>query len=216
MLLDIDNEFLAKLTLIFLTNLMIMKILKTFIFLGLLLTSQWAHSEYAKTDADFALLPPYCKARQEKGGANYDLWAKRFGPSFINMHHYCGNLHSINLAYKIFDRKKRQSKFELTIKELENTRHEFPLPSDSLIQAKISNDIGKIYEELDRNDDAMLAYQQSIKYKPKLPFSYSALSNLYIKQNKTEEAIEILKQGLKYKPDSKSLKKDLEKLTKGK
>lgn len=191
-----------------------MKILKIFFFLGILLISQWAYGEYFKTELDLLLLPPYCKARMEPGTPKYHLYENRFGPSFINMHHYCGNLHSINLALKMPDRKQRQAKFEKTIKELESTRHEFP--SVWIIQAKISNDIGMMYEQLDRNDDAILAYQQSIKYEPKLPFSYSALSNLYIKQNKTEEAIEILKQGLKYKPDSKSLRKQLEKLTKGK
>lgn len=193
---------------------MIMKLLKTFVFLGLLLISQWAHSDYPKTEADFMLLPPYCKARKEGRGPNYDLWQKRFGPNFLHMHHYCSGLHSINLARKTFDHKLKSHILETAIKEMETVQHEFS--PDFMMQTKIYYDLGNIYEIQERNNDAMLAYQQSIRLNPKLAFSYSALSDLYKKQNKIAEAIEILKQGLKYKPDSKSLKKHLEKLTKGK
>ena len=81
-----------------------MNILKLLIIISLLLTSQWACGAYPGTDADFAVLPPYCKARLSPLGdkdPSNQLWNRRLGHDFLHIHHYCAGLHTRNLGDKI-------------------------------------------------------------------------------------------------------------------
>ena len=174
-----------------------------------------------KTDEDFALLPPYCKARTVNGDTRIvdpslvKLWMARLGGGFQHVHHYCWGLFDLNNAHKIFDNKDRRN--ELLTSAIEEMQYvQKDAPPQFVLQPKISYDIGQIREELGDNSGAMQAYYQSIKLNPKLPMPYAALSDLFKKQKNTKEAIAILEQGLKYKPKSKALLKRLAQLSKEK
>ena len=199
-----------------------MKILTIATYISLFLFSQWSYGSLnrPKTDEDFALLPPYCKARKLMEETRYvdpslqKLWMTRLGSDFQHVHHYCWGLFDLYNAHKIFDKARRDELLFSAIEEMHYVQqHAAP---QFVLQPKISYDIGQIREELGDNSGAMQAYYQSIKLNPKLPMPYAALSDLFKKQKNTKEAIAILEQGLKYKPKSKALLKRLAQLSKEK
>jgi tetratricopeptide (TPR) repeat protein len=192
-----------------------MNILKTALFFILFSISEWAQSAYPKTDYDFALLPPYCKAKLGNvSEAEREIWARRIGGGFLHIHHYCAALFTMNLSYKVTDRKQLPEIYNAVLGEIayveNNTSPKF------ILWPRLQYDKGQVLEKLNDTAAAIQAYQESIKSNPKLPLSYAALSDLYEKQKNTKEAIVILEQGLKYKPESKILLKRLAKLSKGK
>lgn len=192
-----------------------MSTFKKVIFIILFITTLPTKADYPKTESDYALLPPYCKARDsDDHSAEHQAWKKRMGEDFIHIHHYCHGLHSRNLANSTTDRKQKNALLQAAVSEIEYL-HEHASPKFSLLP-KIAYDQGQIYEQMDLPIEALKKYQQSISLNPKNSQPYLALSYIYMKQNNKNEAIATLEQGLKYKPDSKSLRKQLEKLTKGK
>lgn len=199
-----------------------MNILKLLILISLFLASQWACGAYPGTDADFAVLPPYCKARLRKD-ASYEVWNRRLGPDFLHVHHYCAGLHTRNIGDKFYtshigdklrSNNGREEHYTTAIGEMGYVLTHAS-PTFKLLP-KIYYDQGQMYETLGKTVEAMQVYQQSIKLNPKLPMPYAALSDLFKKQKNNKEAIMILEQGLKYKPTSKALLKRMEKLTKDK
>lgn len=189
-----------------------MNIYKKAIFIILFITLP-VKAEFPKSESDFVLLPPYCKARfGDKKSENYKAWGKRLGHDFLHLHHYCAGLHTLNLANKETDIKERNYKLTTAIGEmgyvLKNASQEFAL------LPKIYFDQGNIYELLNQPDKAMQDYQKSLSLNTKNSMPYAAMSDLYLKLNNKKEAIAILEKGLKYKPNSKVLRKHLEKLTK--
>jgi tetratricopeptide (TPR) repeat protein len=60
--------------------------------------------------------------------------------------------------------------------------------------------------------EAIRHYQLAIKAKPNYALAYARLSELYIEIDQPEEARKILESGLKASPNSRSLKRRLEKL----
>ncbi|MDD5580258.1 MAG: tetratricopeptide repeat protein [Methylobacter sp.] len=192
-----------------------MNILKATLFFFLLSISQWAHTAYPKTDYDFALLPPWCKAKLgDVSEAERKLWERRIGPGWIHVHHYCAALFTLNLSYKVTDRNQLPEIYKVVVGEIayveKNTSPKFKL------WPKMQYDKGQVLEKMNDTAGAMRAYQESIQANPKLPLSYAALSDLYKKQKNNKEAIVILEQGLKHKPESKVLLKRLAILSKGK
>jgi len=193
-----------------------MSTFKKAIFIILLITTLPAKAVYPETDTDFSLLPPYCKVklRSDSKSAEYQAWEKRLGPSFSNVHHYCAGLFTQTIANRMADKNARIHELKSAVGEMEYVHvHSY---QNFVLLPKIAFDQGEIYEQMDQPIDAMKKFQQSISLNPKNSQPYIALSNLYIKQNNKNEAIAILEQGLKYKPDSKSLRKHLEKITNGK
>lgn len=178
-----------------------------------LLFSTSAFGAWPKSDADFSRLPPYCKARSSGDKSQlYQTWKKRLGSNFIHYHHYCAGLHSINLANSSISKDEADKFRNEALKQIEYVlTHGKP---DSLLMPKILYDRGQILERLGNNAEAMRAYQKGITLNPRLAPLYAALSDLLMKQNNKEEAVAVLKKGLHYKPDSKSLKKRMEKLNK--
>src|SRR5690606_7056054 len=60
-----------------------------------------------QTDAEFALLPPYCRARIiEKNGPNYTYWSKKLGGGFIHVHHSCEAYDYMNKARMVFGQER--------------------------------------------------------------------------------------------------------------
>lgn len=197
-----------------------MSTFKKAIFIIFFMTTLSAKADYPKSENDFAFLPPYCKARifqkqvDGQDSAQYKVWMKRLGPDFLHVHHHCAGLFTQMLANRITDKHQRNIQLDQAIKEMDYIL-EHASPKFGLLP-KVSFDQGNIYEQMNQPDKAMQAYQKSISFNPKNPQPYIALSNLYIKQKNKNEALATLEQGLKYKPDSKSLIKQLEKLTKEK
>lgn len=62
------------------------------------------------TDAELALLPPYCHARIKGNDNARKLWQQRMGrEGFLHMHHYCFGLNDLNRANMTFNDKNLRS-----------------------------------------------------------------------------------------------------------
>ncbi|MGD7037011.1 tetratricopeptide repeat protein [Methylotuvimicrobium buryatense] len=189
-----------------------MRYLKKIIFIMFMILSLPVNANW-KSEIDFSLIPEYCKARYKVGDErSTEIWKKRLGKDFIHIHHYCYGLHLFNAAGRKIESKERKQTLQASLNQMIYTK-EHSSPNFAL-QPKISFDIGRVYEGLEEPGKAMKAYQNSIRLNPKVAPPYAAISKLYLKQNNKKEAVAILKKGLKYNPNSKTLKKHLQKLTK--
>lgn len=162
------------------------------------------NAEYPKTDLDFALLPPYCKARSSGDTSSlYKQWERKLGPDFLHIHHYCAGLHTLNLAFKENDKTQKNYLINVAISEMDY------IPDHAsekfIILPKLYYDQGKAYEMMTKDDKAIESYEKSIKSNPKIAMPYAALSDLYKRKNMLEKAKEILNMGLTNKNDSKLL-----------
>jgi tetratricopeptide (TPR) repeat protein len=167
---------------------------------------------FPKTDADFALLPPYCKARYGKtNSADAENWKRRIGRlGWVHIHHYCSALDHRNKANMASDEETR-------IKELRGAIGGFTYmqenaPRDFILQPEISTQKGRVYLRLNQDGAALKEFYDAIKLNPKYVPAYSELGDYYIDHNEPEEAKKILGIGLKQNPNSKSLKRRLDKI----
>ena len=167
------------------------------------------------SEAEFALLPPLCKARyaSDKDPSNQE-WLKRLGSNFIHLHHYCSGLLKVNLADKQSDKNEKMSGYTSALGEFNYVIRS--VSPDFKLLPRIIYELGQTYEKMGNTPEAMRAYQRCISINPRLPIPYAALSDLFLKQNNKKEALLMLEQGLKFRPNSKSLLKRMDKLNKGK
>ena len=163
------------------------------------------------TDADFALLPPYCKARYGKTNkADVANWKRKMGRGWTDIHHYCSGLDSANKATRTLDKEKR---IDLLNKALHGFSYmQERTGSKFILQPEISTQKGRVYLRLNQDGAALQEFYNAIKLNPKYTPAYSALSDYYRDNNDPEEARKILEQGLRHKPKSKALKRRLDKL----
>lgn len=183
------------------------------IFIFSCFASQSMATNWPTTKAEFSRLPAYCLARH---GPKYGIsvpeseinkWKRILGAGFLHVHHFCAGLNTL----RILDRKIPE-KHELigVLGEFEYTqRHS---PKDLPLLPRIHVEKGKLLLRLDRNGEAVREFLQAIKLKPDYTLPYAELSDYYEKNELTKDAINILEEGLKHSPNSKRLKRRLDKL----
>lgn len=168
-----------------------------------------ATAYYPQTDFDYALLPPFCKARASGDTPEYRLWNNRLGPDFQHIHHYCAGLHTMNVAAKIRDVVERVYQYKVAAGEMAYIEaHAKP---DFKIFPKLYFDQGQAWERGEKIDEAVTSYKKSIALYQKSALPYAALSDLYEKKNMKDQAKSILEQGLQHNPNSKPLLKRMKK-----
>ena len=167
---------------------------------------------FPKTDADFALLPPYCKARYGRTTTtDAENWKRRMGnKAWSHLHHYCSGLDSLNKANVTIDREERTKMLNNALGGF--SYMEKPHLSEFILQPEISTQRGRVYLKLDQYGAALQEFHKAIKLNPKYMPAYRELSDFYLDNDDPEEARRILELGLKHNPKSKSLKKRLDKL----
>lgn len=172
-----------------------------------------AAAGYPKTDAEFARLPPYCKARMsDDNGAAYNHWQGVFGrANFVHLHHYCAALNDLNTARRDFANPEQQRNvLEAAVKNF--TYVERMTRPDFFLRPEVSVQKGKALVLLGRTAEAVQNFNSAIVFRPDYTPAYAALSDLYVDLGEKHKASEILQRGLKAKPDSKVLHKRLQRL----
>ncbi len=165
-----------------------------------------------RTDADFARLPPYCKARLKGSKSDYKYWSKRISPEFIHMHHYCRGLHLLNKSLAVIDKKTKNGILLQAIQEFKYMQN--MSSKDFYLRPEIANKAGNAYLRLGKVPEAFKEFSRGIKLNPKYVLNYVGLSKVCRKQGDITKAKEILQRGLKHNPSSKLLKKRLKRLEK--
>lgn len=170
-----------------------------------LFASAYAVVPFAITPEERKMLPHYCR-----GG--------KFGVPVHYSNHLCYGLNFINRADKTlkngtdkqFYLAKAVGEFQAVISHTQkkNTdgRYNTYLSVVSRYQAEV-------FERQQKFGEAIRAYEQSIRYHPKQSKAYSQLSDMFKRRGMTKEAREILERGLKQMPNSKSLKRRLNRLS---
>lgn len=167
---------------------------------------------YPKTDKDFSLLPPYCKARFRKTSeADQKAWAKKIGRiAWNNIHHYCAGLDYLNKARFASDKKKNIMFLNKAIGEFDYMQKR--AGAKFILQPEIAVNKGRAHLQLLQFGEALQEFHRAIKKYPKYVPAYTELSDYYLEQGDKDEARAILEKGLKMVPDSKSLKRRMDKL----
>lgn len=78
--------------------------------------------------------------------------------------------------------------------------------------AEAHNNLGDLYENVGRFDDAIREYETAVQLAPDEALSYFGLGDVYYKTNRVDEAITWYEKGLKYDPEDTATKDNLVKL----
>lgn len=199
------------------SRMMIKKIACYFLIFSILyLNNAWA--EYPQTSEDYALLPPYCKARFSGDNSPlYIKWKKRLGHDFIHTHHYCAGLHSLRLAKKIYStspemvQNKRHLLSRATSEIAYMEKHASP---PYILFPHIYTSKAETYLVMDQPQKALEYFNKAMNANKKFTKPYALLSDYYVKTNQKKLAREILNEGLKFSSKSKALTKRVKKLSK--
>ncbi len=179
---------------------------------GNLYAQEW--SVFPKTEAEIAVLPIYCQVRfnSDQKSAEYRQWMNRLKGGFNHIHHYCAAQHVVNTVNKYgYSRPDMSNTFlNRAIKECEYMEEQ--AQPGFLLMPEIKVFKGDVYRRLDRDAEAVKAYNEAIRLNKRYTKSYTHLSDLYKDIGDLKQAREILEQGLQMNPKSKSIRRRLEKL----
>ena len=188
--------------------------IRTMLIIILLLTVAWQNSLADVTEGwskNTQLLPQYCKDRA-KGAQSpeFSKWRNTFGEAYIHMHHYCSGIHAEQKAKNILNKGEQDYWLGRVVHQMKyvsgsvNTGH--------VLYPDLHTRWGWALSEQGQIAEAMQHYQLAIKAKRNYTLAYARLSELYLKGNQPDEARKVLESGLKARPNSKMLKRRLEKL----
>ena len=159
-----------------------------------------------------------CKARASGSNSpEYKKWANKLGKDFLHTHHLCAALHSLRLSqntiptnpktkeYKRFQAQEVINNTSYLEQHAAPTYILFPLIYTTRAEGLI---------ELNNFSEAIQYLKKAIETNKKYTKSYVVLSMLYTKQENKDLAIKTLQEGIENAPNSKILKKRLQKLQK--
>lgn len=190
---------------------------QSIIFFNLLFIVMNASADYPKTSNDFALLPPFCKAKLSPNATpqEINLWSNKLGPNFMHTHHYCAALHSLRVAQTIYSKTEKAEKAGWISSALNEIAYMEQHASPTYILfPHIYTTKAEAYLEIDQHINAFTYFNKAITANRKFTKPYALMSDYYVKNNNKKEARIILEEGLKYSPKSKQLNRRLDKLSK--
>lgn len=174
--------------------------IRFFILMTILTFSNFSYAEYAISATEILQMPPFCKGLSTP---NFQDNAKQFKKDIKvpgqHTQHFCHGMKSII-----------RTDYVTAIQEFEyvqghSTEQHALLPATSLYKAEAFGKLGKVIK-------ALTEYNKAIQLKRTYTQAYSRLANYYLTLNKKDDALKTIKLGLKYSPNSKLLKKRLQKL----
>ncbi|HTP98418.1 MAG TPA: hypothetical protein VMN56_03770 [Casimicrobiaceae bacterium] len=179
---------------------------------SVLATGSLAGKPTEVTDAEMAMLPPYCVDTMgfKYGDAytntspNAPKWVALMGQGFWAMHHYCWALINIGRAQRpTMPANLRQGTRESAIGDMryviENT------PPDFVMLPEIYTRIGEQQLALGRVSDARASFDKARSLKPDYWPPYFQWAEYLHRAGKTAEARAVTEEGLAYSPGAKPL-----------
>lgn len=164
-------------------------------------------AEWPKTPQDFARLPRYCAARLLESTfpkAEHDRWAKRIGPDFLHIHHYCAAQHSLHLANTTQNANDRILFLRAIVSEINyietHTQPTFFMRAETSVQK------GRALLRLNQIPDAIQSFNAALKVNPRFPAAYAGIAEAYLMLKQPAKAKLALDRGIKAVPNSKSLR----------
>ena len=155
------------------------------------------------TDAEVAVLPPYCLAKFR--GVDVKQWEDTLGSIYLHVHHYCGALLSANRYYKSSDIQDRNFYAQSIMNNLNymiaHGEQSSALMPDIYLQRGVT-----LKTILKKPSEALPDLQKAIEVNPKLIRAYLVLAELYEELKQRDKALATVTEGLRQVPNNKSLK----------
>lgn len=166
---------------------------------------------WPKSDKDWSLLPPFCKARSYNGNhPAYQSWKRRLGDDFIHVHHYCAGLLTFNDAHRYTKKVDIAEQLNAAMSEIDYV--ELSSKPNFRLLPHIFKTKADIFLELKKVGNAITYLNKAIQLNPKFVPAYTRLADIYYEQGEKDEALKLINQALKIKPHSRALNKRLKKL----
>ncbi|MFT3847208.1 MAG: tetratricopeptide repeat protein [Propionivibrio sp.] len=175
--------------------------------LGIAATAAASEKPENITEAEWALLPPYCPYTMGFKGhkqPHIAKWSGIMGEGFFHMHHYCWALIDLRRAERsglpATDRKFLRGRalggFQYVVRNA---------PEDFVLAPEIYTWIGRTEILLDRPKNAFEAFSTARQLKPDYWPPYYHWAEFLQSHGKRAEALEIIRSGLQFSPEAKSL-----------
>lgn len=166
---------------------------------------------WPKSEKDWSMLPPFCKARSYSDKhPTYQSWQRRLGGDFIHVHHYCAALLTFNDAHRYTKRVDIAEQLNAAMSEIDYV--ELSSHPNFRLLPHIFKTKADIFLELKNVTNAVTYLNKAIQLNPKFVPAYTRLADIYYEQGQTDEALKMINQALKIKPHSRALNKRLKKL----
>lgn len=160
---------------------------------------------------DTAMLPQYCQDRA-KGHTKgpFTKWRKVFGKTYVHVHHYCSGIYAEYKSKGMVNGRARDKWLSAVVNEMSYVSRNCGV--GCVLYPELHTRWGRALGEQGNVSEAIQHFRLAIKAKPTYIAAYSGLSDLYKNIDKRDDAQKVLKEGLKVKPESRALRRRLDKL----
>ncbi len=174
---------------------------------ALFLVQAHATEPHGPSDAEFANLPLYCRAKliSRIGSADYRQWEGVLGKDFVHTHHYCFALNFINRYYRSRTAQDKHFNLNSALNNLDYmVTHADPGYS---LMPEIYQNRGLVYSLMGRHGDAVTDMNKAIELNPRQAKAYNVLADYYRDTRQQQKALETVTQGLRHNPGVRSLQR---------
>lgn len=157
--------------------------------------------------AEMASMPPYCVARYKlaQGTPEWNSWRDRIGENFLDLHHYCNALTSVN---RYWGARTPQDRGFYLQRALNNFNYIVNAAKpDFALRAEVYSDRGELFKLMRKPGEAVKDFNQALAINPRLAKPYLQLADLHVAGKASARALETVTEGLRHLPDSKALQR---------
>ncbi len=187
------------------------RLLVVIIFVALNLASESAIARKPDniTEAEMAIIPPYCPYSQSwnyvSNGPETKRWVSVLGNTFHAIHHYCWAQINLQRSFRIGLTEQERRALLISVRDdysyvIENAKPGF------VLLPEIMSRLGEVEVRLSKIREANQSFSIARKIKPDYWPAYSHWAEYLIKTGKKNEAKSLVKTGLEYSPNSRVLR----------
>lgn len=202
-------------------NLMRLRALPAFIGLWLIGIGSATAGGMVMTDAEFAMLPEYCKQKSNvsaRHSASNPAYFEQAGGAYVgSLHHYCWALVNLTRSYRSsMSAQQRTSILSNVVADIDYVFNNHPVtPGNSSLYSEMYTTRGQAMVRLGEIRGAEVSFQEARKLNPKNWRAYFQWAIHLQLAGKAKEASKLVAEGLENAPDSRALKTLAEELQSG-
>jgi tetratricopeptide (TPR) repeat protein len=166
----------------------------------LMMAPSKSDADKVESTSDLAKLPAFCRGtmmirKLSQDPIPWDVYLKKYGESWMHLHHYCWALNAENHAVSISNTDRRRDKLRYAIGDIDYVLSNNKDPNFYFLP-EIYTSKARILFKLDDSDNAVIWLKKAIDLKPSYVPAYARLSDYYVDRGEIDEAIKILNQGI--------------------
>lgn len=172
-----------------------------------------AYAGMVMSDAEFAILPEYCKQKSNVSArhspSNTTYFSQGAEGSYVgSLHHYCWALINLTRSYRAgITSQERTSILSNVVADIDYVFDNHPVtPGNSALFSEMYGTRGQALLRLGNIRAAESSFQEAYKLDPKNWRAYLRWA-IYLRQvGRNKEALKVVEEGLENTPDSRALK----------